>query len=57
MDRARQEEITLQRRLRVDLIVLSLYSASGAPTNGEEAEHVTSVSDRRGWVRHPSVCA
>jgi hypothetical protein len=49
--------ITLQRRLSVDTIVLGMYAASGPPANGEEAEDVTSVSDRRRGVRHPPVWA
>jgi hypothetical protein len=49
--------ITLQRRLRGDMLVLSTYAAAGAPATGEEAEAIARVSGRRGRVRHPPVCA
>jgi transposase len=38
-------ELTLQRHLVIDNIVVTRYSASGARTTDEEAEDVTSLSD------------
>jgi hypothetical protein len=49
--------ITLQRRLHVDMIRLGLYAASRPPVNSQEAEDVTSMSDRGGRVRDPPVYA
>ena len=39
-------ELTLQRHLVIDSNVFHLYSASRAATPDEEAEDVTSLSDR-----------
>lgn len=49
--------IALQRRLRVDMSLFGMYSASGPSVNSKEAEDVASVSHRRGRLRYPQVYA